>query len=285
MKDLKDYREQPDKGLFEKIQRRLAVRRAMRIGGTVLAGVAVAVVAFSVVSVLALQDRRDVGQQQMAAGESGKAVVMAENTVAPTTEVVTDNAREQIVKTTVAMPLDSTPAVAVATLPEESFQFKFPVSVFSRRDSLKLKTENLNLPQTEALIPGEQPLAQAETITDNDGKTAAVPEENKEKQSTEAVKSSPQNPHYDNIIWAPNVIVRGGEVEENRVFSISASSEITNFSLQVFNRRGMRVYSTVDTDFKWDAAGMPQGAYVWVATFRDTDGHPRKEKGSVVVVR
>lgn len=285
MKDLKDYREQPDKGLFEKIQRRLAVRRAMRIGGTVLAGVAVAVVAFSVVSVLALQDRRDVGQQQMAAGESGKAVVMAENTVAPTTEVVTDNVREQIVKTTVAMPLDSTPAVAVATLPEESFQFKFPVSVFSRRDSLKLKTENLNLPQTEALIPGEQPLAQAETIADNDGKTAAVPEENKEKQSTEDVKSSPQNPHYDNIIWAPNVIVRGGEVEENRVFSISASSEITNFSLQVFNRGGMRVYSTVDTDFKWDAAGMPQGAYVWVATFRDTDGHPRQEKGSVVVVR
>lgn len=275
MKDLKDYREQPDKGLFEKIQRRLAVRRAMRIGGTVLAGVAVAVVAFSVVSVLALQDRRDVGQQQMAAGESGKAVVMAENTVAPTTEVVTDNVREQIVKTTVAMPLDSTPAVAVATLPEE----KAPDSWLGR-DELEAMIR-----QTEALIPGEQPLAQAETIADNDGKTAAVPEENKEKQSTEAVKSSPQNPHYDNIIWAPNVIVRGGEVEENRVFSISASSEITNFSLQVFNRRGMRVYSTVDTDFKWDAAGMPQGAYVWVATFRDTDGHPRQEKGSVVVVR
>ena len=275
MKDLKDYREQPDKGLFEKIQRRLAVRRAMRIGGTVLAGVAVAVVAFNVVSVLALQDRRDVGQQQMAAGESRKAVVMAENTVAPTPEAVTDNAREQIVNTTVAMPLDTTPAVAVATLPEE----KAPDSWLGR-DELEAMIR-----QTEALIPGEQPAAQAETVADNDSKTAAVPDENKEKQSTEAVKSSPLNPHYDNIIWTPNVIVPGGEVEENRVFSISASSEITNFSLQVFNRRGMRVYSTVDTDFKWDAAGMPQGAYVWVATFRDTDGHPRQEKGSVVVVR
>ena len=285
MKDLKDYREQPDKGLFERIQRRLAVRRAMRIGGTVLAGVAVAAVAFNVVSVLALQDRRDVGQQQMAAGESGKAVVMAENTVVPTTEVVTDNAREQIVKTTVAMPLDTA-------------QFKFSVSVFSSRDSLKLKTENLNcslgrdeleamIRQTEALIPGEQPVAQAETVADNDGKTAENEElRMKNEESNASANSSLFTLHSPlPIIWAPNVIVPGGEVEENRVFSISASSEITNFSLQVFNRRGMRVYSTVDTDFKWDAAGMPQGAYVWVATFRDTDGHPRQEKGSVVVVR
>lgn len=274
MKDLKDYREQPDKGLFEKIQRRLAVRRAMRIGGTVLAGVAVAVVAFFQFkfSVFSFSESRLLKTETE---NLNFTAVMAENTVAPTPEAVTDNAREQIVNTTVAMPLDTTPAVAVATLPEE----KAP-DCWLGRDELEAMIR-----QTEALMPGEQPAGQAETVADNDGKSAAVPDEEKEKQSTEAVKSSPQNPHYDNIIWAPNVIVPGGEVEENRVFSISASSEITNFSLQVFNRRGMRVYSTVDTDFKWDAAGMPQGAYVWVASFRDTDGHPRQEKGSVVVVR
>lgn len=274
MKDLKDYREQPDKGLFEKIQRRLAVRRAMRIGGTVLAGVAVAVVAFFQFkfSVFSFSESRLLKTETE---NLNFTAVMGENTVAPTPEAVTDNAREQIVNTTVAMPLDTTPAVAVATLPEE----KAP-DCWLGRDELEAMIR-----QTEALMPGEQPAGQAETVADNDGKSAAVPDEEKEKQSTEAVKSSPQNPHYDNIIWAPNVIVPGGEVEENRVFSISASSEITNFSLQVFNRRGMRVYSTVDTDFKWDAAGMPQGAYVWVATFRDTDGHPRQEKGSVVVVR
>lgn len=275
--NLKDYRETPDEGLFEKIERRLAVRRAARIGGTVLAGVAVAVVAFAVVSVLALQDKREGDQQQLAAVVSQEPVVVAENNVAPATEVVADNAQEQPVRTIELMPIDTTSDVAEATMQEE------------RTPDCWLSTVELEemIRQVENTLPKEKP--QPAVAAAPEAKPAEVVEPTPEVQPTENIKSGQPTPHYDNIIWAPNIIVPGGDVEENRTFSIKATSELKNFNLQIFNRGGHRIYNTADPAFRWNGtyngSPVPQGAYVWVATFRDTDGNPRVEKGSVVVVR
>lgn len=276
---LKDYRETPDEGLFEKIERRLAVRRAARIGGTVLAGVAVAAVVFAVVSVLALQDKREGDRQQLAAVETQETVVVAENNVVTATEVVAENAQERPVRTTVVMPIDTTPEVAEATMPEE------------RSADSWLSTGELEemIRQIESTLPKEKPVTQTEVAASPVDRQAKTTEPTPEVQPAKTAKSGQPVPHYDNIIWAPNIIVPGGDVEENRTFSIKATSELTNFNLQIFNRGGHRIYNTTDPAFRWNAtyngSPVPQGAYVWVATFRDTEGNPRVEKGSVVVVR
>ena len=58
---------------------------------------------------------------------------------------------------------------------------------------------------------------------------------------------------------------------------------------QKLNCQHPLVYSTSDINAAWDAtvggAQVPQGAYVWVATFRDSDGVSRREAGTVTVVR
>lgn len=102
--------------------------------------------------------------------------------------------------------------------------------------------------------------------------------------------SSPEDqvPHYDNLLWAPNIILPDGDSEFN-VFRVVANSEMTDYHLYIYNRNGRQIFITKDPNATWDAtldgARLPQGAYVWVAKFRDSSGTPRVEKGTVTVVR
>jgi gliding motility-associated-like protein len=99
----------------------------------------------------------------------------------------------------------------------------------------------------------------------------------------------PVTPHYDNLLWAPNVIAPAADDERNRVFKVTATSAVSHFHLIIFNRGGRQVFATDDINATWDATmgGVPlsQGTYVWVAKFRDSDGVLRQEKGTVTVIR
>lgn len=101
--------------------------------------------------------------------------------------------------------------------------------------------------------------------------------------------SAPVRPHEDNVLWAPNAIAPDYDDEAVREFRLVATSDVSDFRLVIMNRGGRQVYSSGDIGQGWDGTcdGMrvPQGAYVWVARFRDTDGHQRQERGTVTVIR
>ena len=102
---------------------------------------------------------------------------------------------------------------------------------------------------------------------------------------TQSPKANQQTLVEDTLLWAPNIILPNDDREENRVFFVKVFDAVTDFHLQIFNRRGMKVYSTEDVSFSWTADHAPQGGYVWIATFRGSDGRPHRENGTVVVVR
>lgn len=286
MIDLKDYNVQPDEGLFEKIQHRLSVRRAVRIGGKVLAGIAVAAVAITVVAVLSLQDKGGTNQRQMAVssrstvsdglrGEPSRTTPAT--TVGVHTGVRPAESDEPFTPNTM-QAAQITPADTTATATDAT-----PLEVTAPECRPSQVEPNETTRHDEAMTTSDKPATQTEVAAPDETKPTIA--STTTKQPTESAKVGQQNTHYDNIIWAPNIIIPGGEVEENRVFSIQSTSAITEFSMQIFNRRGMRVYSTENTAFRWSAEGMSQGAYVWVATFRDSNGRQRQEKGTVLVVR
>ena len=101
--------------------------------------------------------------------------------------------------------------------------------------------------------------------------------------------AAPVQPHYDNVLWAPNIIMPMADAEENRVFKVKSTSAVSNFRMVVYSRDGRPVFSSNDIDQGWDARRdgslVPQGTYVWIARFRDSAGSIRQEKGTVTVVR
>ena len=284
MIDLKHYQQQPDEGLFEKIQRRLARRRLMRSGA-----VAAAIVAVAVAVTLMWPVSQPV------------ATVASESVADSNIQTLTHSNINTVVGDSVAdahqQPTTVVGNLVAAATSQPAPAFGEPVSA-PHHQPATVAGESVAAANTQPATAFGEPVSDSnihsftqsnintvvsDPITDSNNQTI------KQSNINSPTKSGTPVPHYDNIIWAPNVIVPDGDVDENRTFSIKATSAISSFTLQIYNRRGMRIYSTNDPSFKWDAtyngSKVPQGAYVWIATFRDTDGTPRNEKGSVVVDR
>lgn len=260
--------------MFETIQKRLRVRRAWRIGGgAAVLAVAAAVVAFAV---SAPKDEAVTEEQVTvaAAQTEPEAVVAAvqENTDVPAATAVkaVEQGREGQAVSVLPEPQMQVVAVAEPVDGNVAPTMTFAVPAVSPRHSRNVNTDEV------ANLVQEAPETAANT------ETAA-------KSDTKFGGQEPEPYHEDNLLWAPNVIAPADDKVENRVFKVIATSDLQDFRIHIYNRGGRLVYSTSDINAAWDATAggsmVPQGAYVWVATFRDSDGVSRREAGTVTVVR
>lgn len=291
MVDLRDYKVQPDAGLFERIERRVRLRRQARMGA-----VAAVVVAAMVAVPLLLSRGNDDGYTEGEV-ESGK--------------------REVASSAVVEHPLVSVPDVEVESgrWKAENTEVK---SGKRKMESPEVKSEKRNV-KNNATHDGESPLSTPVTLTPPVAQApvsvrppqATIPSSTVQPVTTPLAElileddvagnvtssastagsgeNAPSSSRYNDMLWAPNVVMPAAELDQNRLFRVVASGEVHDFRLVVFNRGGRQVFSSSDITTPWDAtfdgSPVPQGAYVWVARFRDAEGVVRQEKGTVTVVR
>lgn len=282
--NLKDYREQPDEGLYEKIERRLRMRRLARVGGVVSVVCVCACVAAVALTNRAAGPQEAVGERLAYATERQAAVAKseAEETAKSVSEVPS-----------VATPLASrTEARERAAGTPQTVQAPEPVAEMPMEASLDEDIASW-LPQTvheraDLQVPAREPMAcEARYIGPADDTAKAdivvATKDNSPKSGTEIPV------HIDDLYWVPNVIVPGGDVAENRSFKMKFTSTVTDFHIYIYNRGGRQVYASTDAAFEWDGTyngtAMPQGAYVWVAKFRDSTGKMNHEKGTLTIIR
>lgn len=277
----KDYQVKPDEGLFDAVHRRLRVRRILRIA-------AVAFVAVSVALVVVLSTGKDT----------------TSSSVNEQSSVRKDRIASQVTPQHAIHNAEASPAVE----PEDAPQAEPAVKAVGKL----VAEESMPLLQPQAAVP-----VVVEPVTD------AIPAENTVRQpaatpvnpmqDTPVITAEPDTPYVvqetqavanassakvggadpvpyqvDNILWAPNIITPNGDVAENRVFKVVASSTVSDFRIHIYNRGGRLLFKSSDINEVWDATHdgttVPQGAYVWVATFRGTDGSSHRQAGTVTVV-
>lgn len=262
--ELKDYRATPDEGLFEKIERRLRVRRTLRLCA-VVAGVALVAAAV----VWLLPTRSPLPEQEARIASAGVTTVAApENPEAQTNAPAAQKAEQHRAR---ALSAAHTPVPVAEPLPAHVQQVTPP------------GREQPALPPV-AIQAEERPVADLileTTETDKNDNLTAQPAKNQPQE--------PATPHYDNLLWAPNIILPAADNADKRIFKVQSTTPVTHFQMVIYNRGGRQVFSTNDINHAWDATldgrTLPQGTYVWVARFRDSDGALRQEKGTVTVVR
>lgn len=263
--DLRDYREMPDEGLFGKIERRVRMRRLARIGGVVLAVVAVAGVAVALYPKQTSTIKQQPVQLALAEPQQEELTVM---TVEPQPTVMEPVAKVQ-------SEVAAASVTPTAEVREEEVVYDCVFGNPLPAENPQRVVEDRNPVTVSGAVP--EPVASEEA--------PVVENTPVEKGGTPA----PSTPHYDNLLWAPNAIAPAADVDENRVFKVTATSAVSHFHLIIFNRGGRQVFATDDINATWDATmgGVPlsQGTYVWVAKFRDSDGVLRQEKGTVTVIR
>lgn len=279
--DWKEYREQPDSGLFENIARRVRHRRLMRWGGAA-AGVVAVVAVLCVVLWPSGKAVETVAVQQVAMQQ--KPV-----DVAP---VVADGSGEALQPATSEMPVAEKPnqnaakdsTLVISTKEEVSQEVAdavAPANVQPRPAPVVSETKPVAESRSQQQKQPQKAVAQTETAEEHVPAPTAV----------SPAKSDPieENLHEDNLFWTPNIIVPSGDVDANRTFSVKFTSAVSNFHLYIYNRAGHQVYQTSDPSFVWDGTSkgttLPQGAYIWVMKFRDSAGKPHEERGTVTLIR
>ena len=268
--DLKDYREMPDKGLFGKIERRLRLRHMMRTGGVALA----VLVAGGAAWLLLSQPTEPAPAVSAEASQPSRAEIQKSDHL-PAGAGFQDLAKRE----------DKTDHQEAA-VPSSSKPTSKEVSAIPMAASS---------PAGAAMAAPELPVANVEPaqvavdelIVDNervDNPTAV--------QTTAPKAGTPgqQAPAAENILWAPNAIAPTADVDDaNRIFKVYSNTQVSDFRMVVYNRGGRQVFTTNDINQGWDATFggslVPQGTYMWVARFRDSDGNLRQEKGSITVLR
>lgn len=81
----------------------------------------------------------------------------------------------------------------------------------------------------------------------------------------------------------PNVITPNGD-GKNDALSIPMTN-VTDYSLQVFNRWGKRLYNSRDASQGWTAASSPAGVYYYLLEFTTCAGRHEKYKNFVEVIK
>ena len=277
--DLKNYEVQPDSGLFEKIERRLRMRRMARVCG----GVAAAVVAVAAVVWVAMPSEK----AAVAVAPEAVAVARVQETPVPETVEPVAEERQAVSRPT---PLQVSAAVAQEVAPAAFVVPEKSVAVAKAAQSVAAKpAEPVRVGAAVRPVPA---VAEAKPAAEPVAVGAEAAAGQAVAQEATAVKGKDPSSsvvHEDNLLWAPNAIVPNGEVDENRTFKLKFSSTVTDFRITIFNRGGRQLYQSTDPQFLWDGtydgAALPQGAYVWVAKFRDSDGRVHQEKGTVTIIR
>ncbi len=288
--NLKEYKVTPDDGMFEQIEHRLRLRHMARIGGVAAAVVlvAVGVVVFvgtkggenreeAYISVNCNPQTADINITEVVEVESDGLVATAEETV------ISKEIRETM-KTVSA----SEPSVLTAEKREVSFNSPTKqLAVQSANEQTADGSQQSAVSALQSAAGSQQSMlcGQQSEVSSQQSTVGSQQIADMEKNGSK----TPTTPHYSNLLWAPNAIIPTADDESLHQFKLIASSPVSDFHMIIYNRGGRQVFSTQDINQAWDATKdgtlMPQGTYVWMAKFRDSEGNIRQEKGTVTVIR
>lgn len=279
---MKQYAEQPDAEVWNRIEQKLTARlRWRRVG--VVAGVA-GLVAGVLIAVLPLQPTPIVVVEapQVAAEEVAEQLLpvaspveVADNEVAMSADVP----QAMVAAPTVANPKIGQPqphTTALPTATPKAVQHDKPAATAERASQHVATASQPTAPQPQqhhATTPSEMATTVEAPTTEESTTTAP-------QQAPSALPS---------CIAVTKMFSPQSDEEAFRMFKVIPTEQISHFSIYIYNRSGQQVYHSKDITAQWDGTRkgtpLPQGAYVYVASYKDSAGQLHNERGTFVLLR
>ena len=76
--------------------------------------------------------------------------------------------------------------------------------------------------------------------------------------------------------------------DKNNLFK-PAQADVSDYRMNIYNRPGVLVFDSEDITHGWDGRSKgevcPSGTYVYVISFRDTEGKPHTQKGTLMLLK
>ena len=115
-------------------------------------------------------------------------------------------------------------------------------------------------------------------------KTASI---NRElKTDTQKAPEISQRDIVRSQLFVPNAFTPLSD--KNNLFK-PAQADVSDYRMNIYNRQGVLVFDSEDITHGWDGRSKgevcPSGTYVYVISFRDTEGKPHTQKGTLMLLK
>ena len=115
-------------------------------------------------------------------------------------------------------------------------------------------------------------------------KTASI---NRElKTDTQKAPEISQRDTVRSQLFVPNAFPSLSD--KNNLFK-PAQADVSDYRMNIYNRQGVLLFDSEDITHGWDGRSKgevcPSGTYVYVISFRDTEGKPHTQKGTLMLLK
>lgn len=115
-------------------------------------------------------------------------------------------------------------------------------------------------------------------------KTASINREH--KTDTQKAPEISQRDTVRSQLFVPNAFTPLSD--KNNLFK-PAQADVSDYRMNIYNRQGVLLFDSEDITHGWDGRSKgevcPSGTYVYVISFRDTEGKPHTQKGTLMLLK
>jgi gliding motility-associated-like protein len=101
-------------------------------------------------------------------------------------------------------------------------------------------------------------------------------------------KNTSTNPDNDKILFIPKGFTPNNDGHNDQFF-VTADWEVEDFEMIIFQRGGGIVFKNKDINLGWDGtfngSELPQGAYAYMITYKNSLGDSKRVKGTINLIR
>ncbi len=274
---LKNFSEQPPKAMWDNISKQVAKPRHT---GLVVSIVAVTLVLAGFVALLVSAPKGSTSKTSQTLSQTKN----TENSLAVNTSK-SEQSKTPFYSAKMPKEINETPFYSDETAKEQNHSAATNLqgenlqisTVQTKQENASSKNPNIIAaePKKVEKIRNGNPLPQ---------KTASI---NRElKTDTQKAPEISQRDTVRSHLFVPNAFTPLSD--KNNLFK-PAQADVSDYRMNIYNRQGVLLFDSEDITHGWDGRSKgevcPSGTYVYVISFRDTEGKPHTQKGTLMLLK
>lgn len=274
---LKNFSEQPPEAMWDNISKQVAKPRHT---GLVVSIVAVTLVLAGFVALLVSAPKGSTSKTSQALSQTKN----TENSLAVNTSK-SEQSKTPFYSAKTPKEINETPFYSDETAKEQNHSAATNLQGENLQIStMQTKQENASSKNPNIIAAEPKKVEKNRNGNPLPQKTASI---NRElKTDTQKAPEISQRDTVRSQLFVPNAFTPLSD--KNNLFK-PAQADVSDYRMNIYNRQGVLVFDSEDITHGWDGRSKgevcPSGTYVYVISFRDTEGKPHTQKGTLMLLK
>lgn len=274
---LKNFSEQPPEAMWDNISKQVAKPRHT---GLVVSIVAVTLVLAGFVALLVSAPKGSTSKTSQALSQTKN----TENSLAVNTSK-SEQSKTPFYSVKTPKEINETPFYSDETAKEQNHSAATNLQGENLQISIvQTKQENVSSKNPNIIAAEPKKVEKNRNGNPLPQKTASI---NRElKTDTQKAPEISQRDTVRSQLFVPNAFTPLSD--KNNLFK-PAQADVSDYRMNIYNRQGVLLFDSEDITHGWDGRSKgevcPSGTYVYVISFRDTEGKPHTQKGTLMLLK